>query len=409
MMKFFVILLGLLLCAPAFAASDEASGVEATTAITLPVDSVTIYPDGLVAAKRTGILDTTVGEHKFVVNIPDSADKSTVLLSVSNASVERVVYDSNPVYSLNISTSGPQNFALSYLMHSAGSWEPRYDLHLTNDSVLINANAVVRNRGGEDLKDVRLKLVAGLPSAVEPVYKAVQIQQRYAAETASAEAYDMAPAPQAPSTGELETLYIFELDGRKDLAQDKDIGFPLFQESAPLVRVYAWDAYSQEEGPAVEEIRANNTMTNPWPAGTAQLYKNDDYVSTIDMPYTASGTNATLVIGPSADLKVARKLLDYNITEKIRSLASGGRNHTVKETVETWTYHLKVESNLDRTATLEATDTLPQEAEVIDVAPKPAETTATILKWRLQLLPRQKTAIDYSYRVVTTESLDGAN
>ncbi len=408
-MKFFVILLGLLLCAPAFAASDEASGVEATTAITLPVDSVTIYPDGLVAAKRTGILDTTVGEHKFVVNIPDSADKSTVLLSVSNASVERVVYDSNPVYSLNISTSGPQNFALSYLMHSAGSWEPRYDLHLTNDSVLINANAVVRNRGGEDLKDVRLKLVAGLPSAVEPVYKAVQIQQRYAAETASAEAYDMAPAPQAPSTGELETLYIFELDGRKDLAQDKDIGFPLFQESAPLVRVYAWDAYSQEEGPAVEEIRANNTMTNPWPAGTAQLYRNDDYVSTIDMPYTASGTNATLVIGPSADLKVARKLLDYNITEKIRSLASGGRNHTVKETVETWTYHLKVESNLDRTATLEATDTLPQEAEVIDVAPKPAETTATILKWRLQLLPRQKTAIDYSYRVVTTESLDGAN
>jgi len=408
-MKFFVILLGLLLCAPAFAASDEASGVEATTAITLPVDSVTIYPDGLVAAKRTGILDTTVGEHKFVVNIPDSADKSTVLLSVSNASVERVVYDSNPVYSLNISTSGPQNFALSYLMHSAGSWEPRYDLHLTNDSVLINANAVVRNRGGEDLKDVRLKLVAGLPAAVEPVYKAVQIQQRYAAETASAEAYDMAPAPQVPSTGELETLYIFELDGRKDLAQDKDIGFPLFQESAPLVRVYAWDAYSQEEGPAVEEIRANNTMTNPWPAGTAQLYRNDDYVSTIDMPYTASGTNATLVIGPSADLKVARKLLDYNITEKIRSLASGGRNHTVKETVETWTYHLKVESNLDRTATLEATDTLPQEAEVIDVAPKPAETTATILKWRPPLLPRQKTAIDYSYRVVTTESLDGAN
>ena len=408
-MKFFVILLGLLLCAPAFAASDEASGVEATTAITLPVDSVTIYPDGLVAAKRTGILDTTVGEHKFVVNIPDSADKSTVLLSVSNASVERVVFDSNPVYSLNISTSGPQNFALSYLMHSAGSWEPRYDLHLTNDSVLINANAVVRNRGGEDLKDVRLKLVAGLPSAVEPVYKAVQIQQRYAAETASAEAYDMAPAPQAPSTGELETLYVFELDGRKDLAQDKDIGFPLFRESAPLVRVYAWDAYSQEEGPAVEEIRANNTMTNPWPAGTAQLYRNDDYVSTIDMPYTASGTNATLVIGPSADLKVARKLLDYNITEKIRALASGGRNHTVKETVETWTYHLKVESNLDRTATLEATDTLPQEAEVIDVAPKPAETTATILKWRLQLLPRQKTAIDYSYRVVTTESLDGAN
>jgi hypothetical protein len=410
-MKFFVALLVLLVCAPALAlaVSDKTSGVEATTAITLPVDSVTIYPDGLMAVKRIGTLDTTVGEHKFVVNIPDAADKSSVLLGVSNASVERVVYDSNPVYALNISSSGPQDFALSYLMYSAGSWEPRYDLHLTNDSVLMNANAVVRNRGGEDLKDVRLKLVAGLPSTVEPLYKPMQIQQRSTAEAASPEALSLAPAPAASSTGELETLYIFELDGRKDLAQDKEIGFPLFQQNAPLVRVYTWDAYNQEDGPVVEEIRANNTMKNPWPSGTALLYKNDDYVSTINMPYTASGTNASLVIGPSADLKVSRKLKDNNVTEKIRAITSGGQNHTVKETTETWTYHMKIESNLDRAATLEATDTLPQEAEIINVAPKPAETTATSLKWRLLLMARQKTAIDYSYKVVTTEGLDGSS
>src|SRR5690606_29040859 len=153
-MKFFAVFLVLLLCAPALA-SMESSGVEATTAVTLPVDSVTVYPDGLMAVKRMGTLDTTVGEHKFVINIPDAADKSSILLSVSNASVQRVVYDSNPVYALNISSSGPQDFALSYLMHSAGFWEPRYDLHLANDSVLLNANAVVRNRGGEDLKNVR--------------------------------------------------------------------------------------------------------------------------------------------------------------------------------------------------------------------------------------------------------------
>jgi hypothetical protein len=294
-------------------------------------------------------------------------------------------------------------------MHSAGFWEPRYDLHLANDSVLLNANAVVRNRGGEDLKNVRLKLVAGLPLAVEPIYRSAQIQQAYAAEAALNEAFDLAAAPEGSSSGELETLYIFELEGRKDLAMDKEIGFPLFQENVPLVRVYTWNAYLQEEGPAVEEIRANNTMKNPWPSGTALLYRNDDYVSTIDMPYTASGTNATLVIGPSADLKVTRKLKDYNVTEKIRAITSNGRNHTEKETTETWTYHLKVESNLDRAATLEATDNLPQEAEMIDVTPEPAETTATSLKWRLQLLARQKTAIDYSYRVVTTESLDGSS
>ena len=407
-MKLIAALLLMLFCAPALAVSDEARGVEATTAITLPVDSITVYPDGLMAVKRMGNLDTTVGEHKFVVNIPDSADVNSVLLTVSNATMERVVYEANPVYTLNVSSSGLQDFALSYLMYSAGFWEPRYDLHLTDDSVLLNANAVVRNHGGEDLKNVRLKLVAGLPLAAEPNYAkaAAQIQQRYA-EAAPADALSAAPAPAAAASGELETLYIFELEGRKDLAMDKEIGFPLFQEDAPLVRIYTWDAYNKEEGPAVEEIRANNTMSNPWPSGRALLYRNDEYVSTIDMPYTPSGTNASIVVGSSADLKVARKLKDYNITEKILEVNSSGKNHTIKETTETWTYHLKIESNLDRAATLEATDTLPQEAEIIAVSPAPAETTATSQKWRLSLQPRQKTAIDYTYQVVSTESLEG--
>ena len=55
-------------------------------------------------------------------------------------------------------------------MYGAGSWEPRYDLHLSNESVLVNANAVINNRGEEELKNVRLKLVAGLPLAMQPVY-----------------------------------------------------------------------------------------------------------------------------------------------------------------------------------------------------------------------------------------------
>ncbi|NTW17917.1 MAG: DUF4139 domain-containing protein, partial [Syntrophaceae bacterium] len=110
----------------------------------------------------------------------------------------------------------------------------------------------------------------------------------------------------------------------------------------------------------------------------------------------------------SPDLKVAKKLSDYNITEKIRDVSSAsGKNRTVKETTETWTYHLKIESNLDRTATLEVTDTRPKEAEIIAISPQPAETTATSLKWRLSLRQRQKTAIDYAYQVVSTESLDG--
>ena len=406
-MKLFAAILMLLLCAPALAVSDEASQVEATTAITLPVDSVTIYPDGLMAVKRMGSLDVTNGVHKFVINVPEKAEQSSVLLSVSNATYERVVYDANPVYTLNISAPGSQSFDLSYLMYNAATWKPVYDLHLLSDSVLVNANAVLSNQGGEDLKNVRLKLVAGLPLAVEPLLAkaAPQINQRYAEAAPLPVAMDYAAAP---ATGELETLYIFELEGRKDLFMDKEIGFPLFQEESPLVRIYTWDASSQTEGPVKEEIRANNTLTNPWPTGKAMLYRNDEYVSTIEMPYTPAGTNASLVVGSSADLKVERKLLDYNITENIREIGTAARNHTVKETTETRTYYLKTKSNLDRVAALEVTDTVPQEAVILSVTPKPAESTATSLKWKLQLAPRQKAAINYTYQVITTESLDSA-
>ena len=408
-MKLFATILMLLACAsaPALSSSDEAGGVEATTAVTLPVDSVTIYPDGLMAVKRTGSLDVTDGLHKFVINVPEKADQSSVLLRVSNATPERVVYEANPIYTLNISSPGSQSFDLSYLMYYAASWEPRYDLHLADEDVLVKADAVVSNRGGEDLENVRLKLVAGPTPAAEPYYAKAspQINQRYAEAAPMAEAMEYAAAP-APATGELETLYIFELEGRKDLVMDKEIGFPLFEEEAPLVRIYTWDASSQTEGPAVEEIRANNTLTSPWPSGKALLYRDDEYVSTIQMPYTPAGTNASIVVGPSADLKVESRLSDYNITENIREIASGARNHTVKETTETWTYNLKIKSNLDRAANLEVTDTVPQEAVIVSVTPEPAESTATSLKWKLALAPRQKTAINYTYQVITTESLE---
>jgi hypothetical protein len=397
-----------LICAPAIVSGQEAK-VEATTAITLPVDSVTIYPDGMVSVKRMGSLDVTDGTHKFVVDVPDSADKSTALLSVSNATVERVVYDGDPVYTLNVSSAGSQEFALSYLMYSAGYWEPRYDLHLSDDSVLVKANAIVRNSGGEDLKGVRLKLVAGLPPGVEQYLakRALDLMQADYAVAAPAEAFEAAPAPAAPATGELETFYIFELEGRKDIEMDKEIGLPLFDESAPLVRMFTWDAYNKEEGPAVEEIRANNTMQIPWPSGKALLYRNDEYVSTITMPYTPSGTNASIVVGPSPDLKVSKKLSDYNITENIRAIQSDNRTHTVKETTENWTYNLSIENNLDREATLEVSDSRPKEAKIISISPQPTETTATTMKWRFTLPPREKTAIDYVYQVVTTEALNG--
>ncbi len=408
-MRIIMILLMLSLCLPAaVASSDDSRSIEATTALKLPVDSVTIYPGGLMAVKRGGSLDVTEGVHDFVINLPAKADKSSALLSVSNATLERVVYEATPIYTLNITSAGSQMFDLSYLMPRAASWQPRYDLHLMNNSILVKASAVVKNQGGEDLKDVRLKLVAG-PAPSEPSFKeALQFERSLALASAAPaeEDAEYALESETASTGELETLSIFELDGRKELVTDKEIGFPLFEIESPLIRIFTWDAYMQANGPAREEIRANNTHPSPWPSGEALLYKDGDYVSTIEMPYTPSGTNATIDLGPSADLKVESRLADYNLTENIKTIESGDGNHTIKETIERWTYNLSIISNLDRPASLEVKDTKPLEAKIISVSPQPVEISAASLKWEIELSPRQKTAINYTYEVTTTEGLD---
>ncbi len=404
-MKKILAFLVLILALPFAGAADDGSGeIEAITIISLPVDSVTIYPDGLATVKRTGEMEMTEGVHQLVLDLPPSVNMESVRFSVTNATVEMVVYDADPEYTLNVSSPGLQEFELVYLMPSAGQWTPSYSVHLEEETVLVSAQAVVANNFGEDLEGVRLKLVSGPPQA-EPValYREAAMVDYAAAEEAAPMAYAPKGAP-ATATGELETLYIYELDGRKDLEMDKEVGFPLFEEAAPLTRSYVWEAYLQNEGPVTEVVKANNTMKDPWPAGSALLYKNGEYVSQVKIPFTPTGTEAEIDVGSSADLEVERKLSNYTSSEEIVTVPGAGNATTaMKVTTETWTYHLSLKSNLDRSATAEVSDTKPMKAEMVSAVPEPKETTATGLEWELEIPPREEATIDYTYRVVTKE------
>ena len=407
-MKSLIALIILSLFVPAVALERGEDAVKSTTAITLPVDSITIYPDGLVSVKSMGILDVIQGARSFVVNVPSSALASSVTLSVTNSTVESVVYNANPTYILNISTSTAQKFLLSYLIYYGGSWEPRYDLHLFNKSMLISAKAVVQNKGSEDWDGVNLKLVAGMPRVTEPYMGKFALQQANYADAVPEAAMIPAPASSyaTSSSSELEAFYIFQLEGRKDLEHNKAVGFSLFQDSAPIDMSYVWDASSDESGPAMEEIRVNNTMEAPWPSGSAMLYKDDDYISTITMPYTPNGTNASITIGPSTDLKVSKKIKDHNKTEALKGTVSqDGANHTLKEAIEVWTYELGIKSNVDRPAMLEVSDTRPMDSKLINVSMNASELMATGMEWKLTLSPWEKRTISYSYQVITTEPL----
>ncbi len=392
---------------PASAVDDGSGEIEAITIISLPVDSVTIYPDGLATVKRTGEMEVTEGVHQFVLDLPPSVKVESVRFAVTNATVEKIVYDDNPEYTLNVSSTAVQQFELIYLMPRAGLWMPSYSVHLEEETVLVSAQAVVGNNFGEDLEGVRLKLVSG-PPQVEPLAflrEAVGLADYAVAEEAVEAPAAYAPkAAPAPATGELETLYIYELEGRKDLEMDKEVGFPLFEEAAPITRSYVWDAYYQNEGPVTEMVKANNTMKDPWPAGSALLYKNGEYVSEVEIPYTPTGTEAEIDVGSSADLKVERKLANYTSVEEIVQVPGAGNATTaMKVTTETWTYHLSLKSNIDRNATAEVSDRKPLKAEILSAVPEPKETTATGLEWELELLPREEVTIDYTYRVVTKE------
>jgi len=407
MKKILAFIVLMLVLHPAGAVDDGSGEIEAITIISLPVDSVTIYPDGLATVKRTGEMEVTEGVHQFVLDLPPSVNMASVRFTVTNATVEKIVYDDNPEYTLNVSSTAVQQFELIYLMPRAGLWMPSYSVHLGEETVLVSAQAIVGNNFGEDLEGVRLKLVSG-PPQVEPLeqYRAAAglVDYAVAEEAVEAPAAYAPKAAPAPATGELETLYIYELAGRKDLEMDKEVGFPLFEETAPIKRIYTWDAYFQNEGPVTEVVKANNSMKDPWPAGQALLYKNDEYVSEVEIPFTPTGTEAEIVVGSSADLKVSRKLANYSSTEEIVTVpGTGNASQAMKVTTETWTYHLSLKSNIDRNATAEVSDRKPLKAEIVSAEPQPKETTATGLEWELEISPREEVTIDYTYRIVTKE------
>jgi hypothetical protein len=406
-MKKILAFLVLILALPAVALADDGpAGVEAITILSLPVDSVTIYPDGIATVRRTGEMEVTEGVHRLVLDLPSSVKMDSVRFGATNATVEKVVRGDNLEYTLNVSSTGVQRFDLAYLMTMAGQWRPIYSVHLEEESVIVSAQAIVRNNFGEDLEGVKLKLVSG-PPQVAPLEKYLAVGGFAMRAVAEEEAMDYAPAAApAPATGELETLYIYELAGRKDLGMGKEVGFPLLEETAPILRSYLWDAYRNSEGPVTEVVRANNTMKDPWPAGSALLYRNGEYVSGVEIPFTPVGTEAEIVVGSSADLKVSRKMASYTTEEEI-SQVPGADNATsaVKTTTETWTYLLNIKSNLDRNATVEVSDTKPLRAEVVSAEPEPKETTATGLEWELSLTPRQEASIEYTYVIVTKEVL----
>jgi len=155
-------------------------------------------------------------------------------------------------------------------------------------------------------------------------------------------------------------------------------------------------------------IKANNTMKDPWPAGQALLYRNDEYVSMVKIPFTPPGTEAEIDLGSSSDLKVERKLANYTTSEEIVIVpGAGNATSPMKVTTETWTYELSIKGNVDRNATAEVYDTKPLRGEMISAEPKPTETTATALKWVLELQPREETKIEYTYRIVTREVVAG--
>jgi len=405
-------ILALLLSVSSLAiASEEDSGeIEAITIISLPVDSVTIYPDGLTSVKRTGSMEVTEGLHRFVLDLPRSASMESVRFAVSNAVVEKIIYEDNPEYYLNVSSTGMHDFELNYLMPNAGYWAPLYSLYLEEDMITVSAYAIVSNDFGEDLENVRLKLVAGPPQP-EPVAKSVRgaYDYDYLYEEVVEEAPFLvfAPEPLPSATGELETLYIYELEGRNDLEMDKEVGFPLVEETAPLDRVYTWDAYFESDGPVMETIKANNTMDDPWPSGKALLYKRGEYVTDLEIPYTPKGTESSIVVGASADVTVSKERTNYTVKEEMKATPGKGNSTiTVLVTTETSTYMLKLKSNLDRNATIEIKDRKPLKAELISVSLEPSKTTDSGLEWDVDLEPRQELEIEYVYKIVTMESLD---
>jgi uncharacterized protein (TIGR02231 family) len=317
---------------------------------------------------------------------------------------------------------------VSYVIWGA-TWRPVYDARADHDKSLVELTyrAEVRQKTGEDWKDVKLALstarpsIGGEPAELSPWY--IRIYKPPAQPSRVAYSRRKAVPAAAPMEMAMEEVGVIE-DSEQELRFDKAVTakagaavtfeIPRSQNipsdgafhGMAVDRAEIKADYSYTTTPKLAEYayllaRCTNDADYPLLAGKINLFLGPDFVGTSYLDPVAPGEEYDLYLGIDEEIKVKRELVSEK-TEKggLFSGKIGYKNYHYRITLENYHQTTRKITVFDQLPVSQSTDIT---VELDEASPRPVKIKDKeqpgILSWKLMLPAGGKKIIDFKFTV----------
>jgi len=341
-----------------------------------------------------------------------------------------------------------QRLTVSYLAKGV-TWAPSYMVDLSDEQrVLLSAKALIIDDACE-LRDVEAHLITGFPhlqfaDVVSPIalkQNLAQFLQALSSGTSERGRPDilsnvmtqrvaysgmggMADQEAMPAYGAAEAgitaedLFLYPA-GRLDLGKNEVAYVPLFTEAVSCKHIYQWDipdtvgpegdyppgARAGRSAGGEEEVWHSLRLTNatrvPWTTAPAETVKNGALLGQDTLPYTPTGSAATLRITRAVGVRAEQRELE--IDRKREAVQMYGTRYELV----TVRGELSIVNSQSKPIDLEITKTLSGEVKSSEPQARIDRLAAGLqrmnglvkLTWNLQLGPGEKKEMSYTYDV----------
>lgn len=326
---------------------------------------------------------------------------------------------------LEVIKDGSGELVLSYLVKGA-SWQPLYEARadFEKSEVELVSKAIVRQNTGEDWQDVEMILSTARPQAAgnmpdvspwfirpyQPVarnlgraYESVKMKSlkaEFDSETAMSDAAGSSiPYSQVEEKGVAVTYALTnKVSVKSDGAEHKLSVF-----SQALAAGFEYSAYPRAISSAYLGSRVTNAPGLQLLAGKVNVFLGGDFTGTANIPGVGPAEEFDLYLGADENVKVKREQIERKVDETlIGSIASSARRTAFK-------YKLTVENYKSKKITVKLFEPMPVSEDdrikikmgqaSLEPKQKDWQDRKGVWLWELELEPRAKQEIVYSYTI----------
>ncbi len=336
----------------------------------------------------------------------------------------RALEEKSVLVTVEVTGMGTLDLELSYVI-SGASWYPLYDARsqVASKEVELTYYGVVSQKTGEDWEDVNLTLSTARPvvgarhpepspwylSIYEPIRPKAKLykgeEEKLAREVVLKEAVDeyaytitegaiTIAKPMISEVEERGVSVVFNIKKKESIPSD---GTP--RKTTIDVKKLSLAEMEYSSMPCLSPYAyLKATITNdtdyPFLAGKVNVFSGADYIGTSRIETVAPQEECELFLGIDEGIKVKREL----VSKKTKSSA--------KKMETTYAYKIEVENYKKEKKTITILDQIPVsqdsriKVKLLEMSDEPTEEIEQgIIKWRFDLLPKEKKEITFSFSV----------